>query len=106
LKEEKFEMSVLNSLNGAQVESYVDNGYCARIIEDNLEQTVNAFLGKSIGTDDIIASEDLQINVNSDSDSVSINVDADYAYMLESDSYTDNSDEEIMEDTSIIKYSL
>jgi hypothetical protein len=60
-----------------------------------LEQRVNAFFRKSIGTDNIIASENLQINDNSDSDSVSINVDADYAYMLESDSETDNSDKEI-----------
>jgi hypothetical protein len=99
LKEDKFEMSVLNSLNGAQVKNFVEKGYCTRIVEDNLVQRVNAFFEKSSGTNSIIASGDPNIVNDNDSDSVSINIDAEYAYMLDSDSESETSDEEIIEET-------
>jgi hypothetical protein len=101
LKEDKFEMSVLNSLNGAQVQSYVDKGYCARVVESNLSERVDAFFGKSNGNENIIDSVDLNVDNNDESDSISINVDAEYAYMLDSDSDSDISDEETKEQPSI-----
>jgi hypothetical protein len=80
LKEDNFEMSVLNSLNGAQLKNYVEKGYCKRIVLDNLVQRINAFFGKSSGTDSSIASGDPNIVNDNASDSVSINIDAEYTY--------------------------
>jgi hypothetical protein len=43
LKEDKFEMVVLNSLNGEQVQEYVEKGHCRHIVEDNLVHRVDEF---------------------------------------------------------------
>jgi hypothetical protein len=50
LKEDKFEMAVLNSLNGEQVQNYVEMGYCRCIVEDNLFQRVDEFFDQLNGT--------------------------------------------------------
>jgi hypothetical protein len=48
----------------------------------------------------IIDSVDLNVDNNDESDSISINVDAEYAYMLDSDSNSDITDEETKEQPS------
>ena len=85
-------MSVLNSLNGAQVQSYVDEGYCAHVVEENLSERVGAFFKSTTGNEDIINAGDLDIDKGNESDSVSITIDEEYAYMLESDSDSDDSE--------------
>jgi hypothetical protein len=62
LKEDKFEIAVLNSLNGEQVQGYVQKGYCRRIVEDNLDHRVDEFFKRSNGTEDIIDDDDINNN--------------------------------------------
>jgi hypothetical protein len=90
LKENKFEMAVLNSLNGEQVQEYVEKGYCRRIVEDNLDHRVNEFFNRSNGTEDIIDDDGINNN-NTETDVISVNLDDEYAYLLDSDSDSDSS---------------
>jgi hypothetical protein len=61
----------------------LDKGSCARIVEANLSERVDAFFVNSNGNDHFIDYVDLNMDNNIKSDSVSINIDTDYAYMLE-----------------------
>jgi hypothetical protein len=94
LKEEKFEMSVLNSLNGDQVQELLDKGYYRINDDDNLDRKVDDFFRRSSGTQIIIDNDDIKNKTEDDSDSVSVNIDDNYAYLLESD----NSDSDESED--------
>jgi hypothetical protein len=93
LKEDKFEMAVLNSLNGEQVQEYVEKGYCRPIVEDNLVQRVDEFFKRSNGTEDII-DDDGRSNNNTKTDAISVNIDDEYAYLLDSDSDSSHGDSE------------
>jgi hypothetical protein len=93
LKEDKFEMAVLNSLNGGQVEEYVQKGYCRRIVEENLDQRVNEFFNRLNGTEDIIDDDSIN-NDNTETDAISVGIDDEYAYLLESDSDSSHGDSE------------
>jgi hypothetical protein len=84
LKRRNFEMSVFNSLNGEQVQEYVDKGFYQSNVEDNLGSRVDHFFQRSSGTQIIVDDGDIR-KYDGESGSVSINIDDNYAYLLESD---------------------
>jgi hypothetical protein len=86
-------MAVLNSLNGEQVEEYVQKGYCRRIVDENLDQRVNEFFNRSNGTEAIIDNDGINNN-NTETDAISVGLDDEYAYLLESDSDSSHGDSE------------